>query len=144
MKNSVQRFAIAVLVLTMAAAGVMIVQAQQQSSVKGDFRNAQTAEVRDASGTVLLRGTFAPADGDDPQEIERLATLQPTAEGGKMAGEAEVEYQKDAPDTQEIEFQVLSAQPGAVLTLTLDGKEVLKATAAKDGKAEAEALVAVK
>jgi hypothetical protein len=144
--KSVKRMSMAALgaVLVVAVAMIAQLMAQQQSKITGDFRNAQTAEVRDAQGTVLLRGTFAPADGDDDQEVERLATLQPTEAGATMAGEAEVEYQKDAPDTQEVEFQVLSAQPGAVLTLVVDGKAVLTATADGKGRAEAEAMVAVK
>ncbi len=146
MTKSVKTMAMAGLGAVLVVAVVMIGQlmAQQQPKITGDFRNAQAAEVRDAHGTVLLRGTFAPAPGDDEQEVERLATLQPTEAGGKMAGEAEVEYQKDAPDTQEVEFQVLSAQAGSVLTLFLDGKAVLTATADGKGRAEAEALVAVK
>src|SRR5687767_6983662 len=119
MNKTAQRISMAGLgaVLILAVAMIAQLMAQQRSTVTGDFRNAQAAEVRDAQGAVLLRGTFAPADGDDDQEVERLATLQPTDAGRKMAGEAEVEYQKDAPDTQEVEFQVLSAQPGSVLTL---------------------------
>lgn len=146
MNKSAQKISMAALGAVLIVAVVMIAQlmGQQQAKITGDFRNAQTAEVRDAQGAVLLRGTFAPADGDDDQEVERLATLQPVEAGGKLAGEAEVEYQKNAPDTQEVEFQVLSAQPGSVLTLVVDGVAVLTATADGKGRAEAEAMVAVK
>jgi hypothetical protein len=121
---------------------VMIVQlrAQQQSQITGDFRNAKTAEIRDAQGQALLRGTFAAVDPDNDEEgeIERLAKLAPAQTGVTASGEAEVEYQKDAPDMQEVEFLVIGAQAGAVLTLFIDGKSVMSATADSKGRAEAE------
>lgn len=143
MKFPMQKVALGGLAVTMLVAVVMLVQlrGQQPSDVTGDFRNAQTAEVRDAQGAVLLRGTFAPADGDDDQEVERLAPLAAAEKGTGMAGEAEVEYQKAEPNLQEIEFQVTGAAPGAVLALVIDGKQVLTATADAKGRAEAEAMV---
>ena len=145
MNSSARKFMVMAAIVAFAVVSAVYAAARrQQTTVAGDFRNAQTAEVKDAQGNVLLRGTFAPADGDDANEVERLATLMPVESGGRIAGEAEVEYQKDAPDAQEIEFQVLNAQPGAVLSLVIDGKAVLSATADAKGRAEAEAIVAVK
>ena len=115
---------------------------QQAPSVSGDFRNAGTAEVRDAQGQVLLQGTFAPVAGDE-DEIERLATLAATTAGSQATGDAEIEYRKDEPNMQEIEFQVSGVPPRAVLSLVIDGTAVLSATANDQGRAEAEANVAV-
>jgi hypothetical protein len=145
MKNPVQRMAKAGLMVMMAFAVAMVVHisGQEQAQVNGDFRNAVTAEVREAQGKVLLRGTFAPVDADDDNEIERLAKLAPTEPGGKASGEAEVEYSKNTPNTQEIEFQVSGVAARAVVTLVLDGKAVISATADDNGYAEAEVDVSV-
>ena len=143
-KSTRQNVVMAGVALSMVAALATIAHLRaQQQTVTGDFREAKVAEIHDAQGNVLLKGTFAPADGDDDQEVERLATLAATQAGSKASGEAEVEYQKDAPNVQEIEFLVEGAQPRAVLTLVIDGKPVLKATADDKGKAEAEANVSV-
>lgn len=145
MKISVQKLSIVGLIATWAFAVAMVVhlKAQQQAQVTGDFRNATSAEVRDARGSVLLRGTFVPADPDDDEdgEIERLAKLLAADAGSKATGEAEVEYRKDAPDMQEVEFLVTGVPAGAVLTLFIDGKSVVSATADAKGRAEAEVNV---
>jgi hypothetical protein len=114
----------------------------QASQVSGDFRNASTAEVRDAQGQVLLRGTFAdiPADED---EVERQAALTATAAGGQASGDAEVEYNRDEPNMQEIEFSVAGVPARAIVTLVLDGRDVISATANDNGRAEAEANIPV-
>ena len=141
--SKLEKYAAAGVLATIAFTVVMIVQLRAQQTVTGDFRNAQSAEVRDAQGTVLLKGTFAPADGGDDQEVERLAKLTPAAVGGSGAGEAEVEYRTDTPNVQEVEFQVEGLAAGAAVTLFLDGKPVLKATVDGKGRAEAEANVSV-
>lgn len=144
LKSPVQKFAIGGMLATMAIAVVMIVQlgAQRAAQGIGDFRNAQTAEIRDAQGAVLLRGTFVVEEQDSGEEgeIERKAALV-AASGGAMTGEAEVEYQKDAPGVQEVEFTVIGVPAGAVVTLVIDGKTVTTATADSNGKAEAEVEV---
>lgn len=112
--------------------------AQTPQALVGDYRNAAAAEIRNAQGDVLLKGTFAPSDTDDDGEVERLAKLEPATAATGLAGEAEVEYQKDDPNIQEVEFLVTGAQPGAVLTLFVDGKSVMSATADDKGRAEAE------
>lgn len=142
MKNSVHKIALAGMLATLAIAAVMIVQLRAQQPIAGDFRNAQSAEVRDAQGQVLFSGTFAVAEQDPGEEgeVERIAPLVPKA-GGEASGEAEVEYPKDSPDAQEVEFKVKGASAGAVLTLVIDGKTVTSATADKHGDAEAEVAV---
>ena len=142
MKNSVQKIALAGLVATLAIAAVMIVQLRAQQPIAGDFRGAQTAEVRDAQGQLLFSGAFAeaPQDPGEEGEVERIAALVSKA-GGSAAGEAEIEYQKDAPGLQEVEFKVTGAPAGAVLTLVIDGTAVTSATAGKDGEAEADGAV---
>ena len=143
MKNSVQKMATAGMVAVVAIAAIMIVQlqARQAAQVAGDFRHAQTAEIRDAQGTVLLRGTFAvtkeDAGEDQDGEVERKAPLTAVS-GGAMTGEAEVEYREDQPALQEVEFTAIGVAAGATVTFVIDGKTVTTATADKNGKAEAE------
>jgi len=143
MKSPVKKIA-AVGIATAAAVGVAMmvgVEGQQTTSTIGDFRNAATAEVRDAQGTVLLRGTFAATAGDSDKEIERKAALTPISAGGAATGEAEVEYETDKPDVQEVEFNVTGVPARAIVTLVLDGKDVVSATANDQGVAEAEVNV---
>ena len=96
--------------------------------MSGDFRNASTAEVRDAQGKVLLRGTFATGAGDQ-DAVERQAALTATADGGQATGDAEIEYSKAEPNMQEIEFEVSGVPARAIVTLVLDGRDVISATA---------------
>ena len=127
---------------SMAVAMVVHLGARQASNMSGDFRNASTAEVRDAQGQILLRGTFTQAAGDE-DEIERQAVLTATAPGGQASGEVEVEYGKDEPQMQEIEFTVSGVPARAIVTLVLDGRDVMSATANDSGRASAEVNVAV-
>lgn len=143
MKSPVKKIA-AVGIATVAAVGVAMMvslDGQQTASTTGDFRNATTAEVRDAQGTVLLRGTFAATAGDTDKEVERKAALSAINAGGTASGEAEVEYQTDKPDVQEVEFNVTGVPARAIVTLVLDGRDVVSATANDKGVAEAEVNV---
>ena len=139
MKTKVEKIAVAALTTTMAiAVGMVIhVSGQPTAQVNGDFRNAVTAEVRDSQGQVLLRGTFAPVAGDD-DAVERQAALTAAADGGQATGDAEIEYSKSEPNVQEIEFEVSGVPARAILTLVLDGRDVISATANDKGRAEAE------
>jgi hypothetical protein len=129
---------IAGLVATVAIAVYMIAQLNgQQATPTGDFTNAATAEVRDAQGQVLLRGQFAAVEEDD-DDVERKAQLQSTGVDPDAVGEAEVEFSRNAPAEQEIEFSVRNVAPGAVLTFVIDGTEIASATADSRGRAEAE------
>jgi hypothetical protein len=142
--TKVPKIAAAGLVATVAVAIVMVINlsGNQIANVTGDFRNASTAEVRDAQGKVLLRGAFAPVAGDE-DAVERQATLTATADGGQAAGDAEIEYSKAKPNVQEIEFEVSGVPARAIVTLVLDGRDVFSATADDKGRAEAEHNVAV-
>jgi hypothetical protein len=125
------------------AAAIVAVAADQLygmrgSQVVGDFRNAAAAEVVDAQGQPLLRGSFAPVDGDDEGEVERLAKLSPVTAGSTAAGEAEVEYQTEAPDTQEIELSATGISAGAQVSLVIDGTKVATATADAKGTVDVE------
>ena len=144
MNTRMDRIGAGGLVITVAVAIAMVVHLNGQvSQVSGDFRNAVTAEVRDAQGAVLLRGTFAAVGGDSDSEVERQATLASTEAGATATGDAEVEYEKDQPHVQEVEFNVTGVPARAVLTLVLDGTTVLSATANDKGEAEAEVQVSV-
>jgi hypothetical protein len=123
------------LLATMAAAVYMVVQlSAQTATASADFTNAALAEVRDAQGQVLLRGQFQLADEED-DDIERKAVLAPTGVDADAGGEAEVEFSKDAPATQEVEFSVRNIPPGAVLTFAIDGADVATATVDARGRA---------
>ena len=132
---------VAGLLAVFAAAVYMVVQLNAQTQpVTGDFSNAATAEVRDAQGQVVLRGQFAAVEEDD--DVERKATLESTGIDADAQGEAEVEFAKDAPAQQEIEFSIRNVQPGATFTFVIDGRDVATATADRRGRAEVELDVA--
>jgi hypothetical protein len=142
MTTQMDRVGAAGLAITIAVAvGMVIHLSGQASQVSGDFRNAVTAEVRDAQGGVLLRGTFAAVPGDSDNEVERQATLASAEAGGTAAGNAEVEFEKSRPDVQEVEFNVTGLRAGTALTLVIDGHRVITATANGKGEAEAEVNV---
>ena len=128
------------LIATFAVALVGIVQlrAQRASQVSGDFRNATAAEIRDTAGQVLLRGTFAPADADEDDEVELVAKLEPATAGTNLSGEAEVEFQKSSPEVQEVELKLSGVQPGAELTFVIDAKTVTTAKANDKGAVDVE------
>jgi hypothetical protein len=126
------------LLATIGVAAFMVVQLHGQApAVTGDFTNAAAAEVRNAQGQVLLQGQFMLVDEED-DDVERKATLTQTGIDADAAGEAEVEYAKATPVTQEIEFSVRNLEPGAVVTFVIDGTDVATATADRQGRAEVE------
>jgi hypothetical protein len=133
-----QAIPIAGLFGTMALAAYMVVQLSGQARARiGDFTNAATAEVRDAQGQVVLRGPFVLADEED-DDIERKTALEPTGVDADAAGEAEVEFSKEAPAEQDVEFSVRNLQAGAVFTFVIDGVDLATATADRRGRAEVE------
>ena len=136
---TIPKIALTGLAVTGAVVTAMVINlnGNQVANISGDFRNASTAEIRDAQGKVLVRGTFAPAAGDE-NEVERQATLTATPEGGQAAGAAEVEYSKADLNMQEIEFEVTGVPARAIVTLVLDGKDVISTTADDKGRADAE------
>jgi hypothetical protein len=123
---------------TIATAAYMVVQLNGQAAAPvADFRNAATAQVRDAQGQIVLQGQFmAPVEEDGG--LERIAALAPTGVDADASGEAEVEFAKSAPTEQEVEFSVENLQAGATFTFVIDGTDVATATADRSGAAEVE------
>jgi hypothetical protein len=116
----------------------MVVQLQGQTAPPAaDFTNAATAQVRDAQGQIVLQGQFA-APVEEDGGVERVAALAPTGVDADAAGEAEVEFDKSAPTTQEVEFSVTNLAAGATFTFVIDGTDVATATADRRGRAEVE------
>lgn len=143
MAKTVHIVSIAGLVAVAAASSVAVAQlnGQQGSPLSGDFRNAAVAEVHDAQGQVLLRGSFAPVDTDDEGEVERLAPLTAVQSGVEAKGEAEVEYQTDAPADQEVELSLSGLTAGTQVTFVIDGTTIATATANKRGRVSVEMAV---
>lgn len=122
-------------------AGYTVVQLDGQAApVTGNFTNAATAEVKDAQGQVLLRGTFKQVDEED-DDVERKAALEAAGADTDAAGEAEVEFARSTPSEQEVEFSVSRVDPGAVLTFVIDGTAIGTAEANAKGEVELELTV---
>jgi hypothetical protein len=141
--TKVKALSIAAVLTVIMAASIAVAQlsGQPSTAVTGDFRNASVAEVQDAQGLVLLRGSFAPADSDDQGEIERVAPLTPASGQSQASGEAEVEYQTDAPGEQEVEFTVNGLTEGSEVSLVIDGHRVAVAKADRRGRVSVEIAV---
>jgi hypothetical protein len=141
--SNAQKWPLVGLGAIIVATSIAVVQlsGQPATPLNGDFRNAAVAEVHDGQGQVLLRGSFAPADTDDEGEVERLAVLKPASPDGKESGEAEVEYQTDAPGDQEVEFTVNGLSVGAEVSLVIDGTRVGTAKADRRGRVSIEVAV---
>ena len=136
--NKRQMIPAAGLLATIVAAVYMVVQLNGQATAPiGDFTNAAAAEVRDVQGRVVLSGFFQPVDEDD-DDVERKAVLGPTIVDPDAAGEAEVEFSKNAPAKQEVEFSIRNVTPGVAFTFVIDGTSLGSATADKRGRAEIE------
>jgi hypothetical protein len=122
--------AVGVTVVVIAVTGYVMARfnAQEPAIRRADFRNAVTAEVRNAQDEVVLRGTFMLVEEED-DDIERKAALASTT-GGDVMGEAEVEFATEMPADQEVEFTARGLVAGATYTLIVDGRVV--ATVAAD------------
>jgi hypothetical protein len=142
MKDMRQTIPAAGLLGTMVAAVYMVVLNGQTATPTADFMNAAVAEVRDAQGQTVLSGQFQAADEDD--DVERKAVLAPTGIDADAAGEAEVEFSKDAPAGQEVEFSIRNVSPNAAFTFVIDGTAVATATADARGRAEVELDVRIR
>jgi hypothetical protein len=141
--NKVQIALLTGLVAISAAVTVAVVQlnGEQASPITGDFRNAAVAEVHDTQGHVLLRGAFAPVESDDEGEVERLATMIAASPEVKASGEAEVEYETNAPSEQEVELTLTGVTPGAEINFVIDGQRVATAKADQRGRVSIEVAV---
>lgn len=138
MNNTRRIISIAGILATFAASAYMVVQLRaQQGSPTADLTNATMAEVRDTAGQVVLRGQFTLVEEED-SDVERKAELKPAGSDTDAAGEAEVEYAKASPKTQEVEFSVRNLQAGVAYTFVVDSTEVATVTADKNGRAEVE------
>jgi hypothetical protein len=129
---------VAGLVATLAVAVYMVVQLRGQAATAvGDFSNAAVAEVHDSQGRSLLRGQFEQTQEED-DDVERKAKLESTGVDSDATGEAEVEFAKELPTEQEVEFSVQNLQPGLTVSFVIDGTTVGQATVDARGRAEAE------
>jgi hypothetical protein len=138
MKNKRQMIPAVGLLATVIAAVYMVVQLSGQTTTpSADFTNAAVADVQDAQGRVVLSGRFQMADEDD-DDVERKATLAPTSVDADATGEAEVEFSKDAPANQEVEFSIRNVTPNSAFTFVIDGTPVATATTDARGRAEVE------
>ena len=141
MRNQGQALPFAGLSATMLFAGYMVVQLHAQGSGVAesvDLRNAATAELRDAQGQVVLSGSFMAEEQDDAEEIERKAALQSSSTDAQASGVAEVEFARERPVEQEVEFTGRNLQAGARYTLVVDGHDVLSGVAERNGTLELE------
>jgi len=130
------------LVATVALAAYMVVQLHAQATIPArDFSNAAVAEVHDTQGQVFLRGQFVPVPEED-EDIERKARLESAGIDADATGEAEVEFSKEDPAQQEVEFSVRNLQPGMALTFVIDGHVVGQAIVDPQGRAEIEVDIA--
>ena len=141
--NKVQIALLSGLVAVCAAATIAVVQldGEQASPITGDFRNAAVAEVQDTQGHVLLRGTFAPVESDDEGEVERLATMTAAPPEVTASGEAEVEYETNAPSEQEVELTLTGVTAGAEINFIIDGQRVATTRADQRGRVAVEVAV---
>jgi hypothetical protein len=122
-----------VIVAVIAVTGYVVARFNGQEPIQSaDFRNAATAEIRDSTGQVVLRGTFKLVEEED-DDIERKAALAPTTSGDLM-GEAEVEFATEMPADQEVEFAARGLEVGATYTLVVDGREVASVVADPRGR----------
>jgi len=122
-----------VIVAVIAVTGYVAARFNGQETIQSaDFRNAATAEIRDSTGTVVLRGTFRLVEEED-DDIERKAALALTT-GGEVMGEAEVEFATEMPADQEVEFAARGLEVGATYTLVVDGREVASVVADPRGR----------
>jgi hypothetical protein len=123
----------AVVAAVIAVTGYVVARFNGPEAIQSaDFRNAATAEIRDSTGKVVLRGTFRLVEEED-DDIERKAALAPMA-GGEVVGEAEVEFDTEMPADQEVEFAARGLTAGATYTLVVDGRAVASVVADPRGR----------
>ena len=104
----------------------------------GDLSNATTIEIKDSSGTVVLRGHFVESPEDD-DDVERKAALAGSGTTAKATGEAEIEVSRaNNRLDQEVEVSVSNLPPGATYTVYIDAKQVGMFQTNQTGKGELE------
>lgn len=123
----------AVIIAVIAVTAYVVARFNGQQTIQSaDFRKAATAEIRDSTGKVVLRGTFMLVEEED-DDIERKAALALTT-GGEVMGEAEVEFATEMPADQEVEFAARGLEVGATYTLVVDGRAVASVVADPRGR----------
>jgi hypothetical protein len=134
-----QILALAGLAATISFAIYMVVQLNGQAAPAptGNFTSAAVAEVKDAQGALVLHGQFEATDEDD-DDVERKAALKPAGARPDAGGEAEVEFDKASPVTQEIELSAHGLEPGGTYTFAIDGQDLATLTADERGRAKVE------
>ena len=137
MNDSRQWIPLGGLIGIVAVAGYMVVQLNAQAPAAFDYSNASVAEVRDASGTVILSGVFAESPEED-DDLERKALLEPNGVDPDALGQAEVEIDQRSSASQEVEVSIRNVQPNATYTFIIDGREVTRMKANARGRAEVE------
>jgi hypothetical protein len=125
---------VVVTVVVIAVTGYVVSRliSAQEPIRSADFRNAATAEIRNSQGLIVLRGTFMLVEEED-DDIERKAALAATT-GGEVMGEAEVEFVREMPADQEVEFAARGLVAGEAYSLVVDGREVATVTADPRGR----------
>lgn len=121
--------------------GTIAAQASLPADV-GDLSNASTAEIKDNSGAVALRGHFVEIPEDD-DDVERKATLAGSGPTVQATGEAEIEVSRtNNLLDQEVEVSVSNLAPGATYAVFIDAKQVGTFQTNQNGKAELELTTA--
>src|SRR5690606_3716410 len=93
----------------------------------GDLRTATRIEIRDASGTAVLTGAFAPDDDDDGDKAARLT--------GSVSARGEADIDID-DDDQELEVEVRGLTPNETFTVWIDDRQVGSFTTTARGDAD--------
>jgi hypothetical protein len=140
MKVQRQILRAALIAAVLTAAGTAVQLHAQTVPVTGDFTNAAVAEVRNELGQVVLSGQFQRVDEDD-DDVERKAVLATAGGDADARGEAEIEFTRNAPVEQEVEFSVRNLPPNVAFTFAIDGTAVGVATTDARGHAEFEISV---
>ncbi len=120
--------------------GTIVAQSNEASLPEdvGDLSNATTVEVKDSTGTVVLRGHFVDSPEDD-DDIERKATLTGSGTTAKATGEAEIEVSRNNNRLdQEVEVSVSNLAPAATYTVFVDAKQLGTFQTNGNGKGEME------
>jgi hypothetical protein len=105
----------------------------------GNLSEVKTIEVKDASGQLILSGTFSNAV-QERKELERQAVLAATNVIPAATGVAEIEISTDNASftEQELELSVKHLSAGTKFHLFVDGQEVAVFITNHQGKAELE------
>lgn len=104
-----------------------------------NLASANTVEIKDGSGQVVLSGNFVDSDAK-PDEVEKKAVLSGAGANTNATGKAEIEISKmkNGVTEQELEVEVSRLTAMAAFSLFVDGQEVGTFTTDAKGGAEIE------